>query len=284
VRIALTPEQRMRKVPIGAGRLAASRLGFGLSGLHHLLRHSRRQGLLAAAVDSGINYFDVAPYYGHGLAEVELGKFLAGRRSELLVATKFGLEPNPWLHAVPPLMYGVLVTRRALRGARRGAKTAAPRRNYSSANARLSLERSLRALRTDYVDLLFIHEGSVQQLPDPEILFRVLEQFVSQGKVREIGVAGTASDCIALARRWPQLARALQIDVAPGGQAAEAVRAAALNLHASFGHFRSRQPRSMRQLLGQAVAINPGGVILYSTRSATHLRETVDQLEQLEPC
>jgi len=57
---------------------------------------SRRESLalLSAAWDAGVRHFDVAPLYGHGEAERILGSFLAGRRDEATIVTKFGIEPT----------------------------------------------------------------------------------------------------------------------------------------------------------------------------------------------
>jgi hypothetical protein len=64
--------------------------------------HSARERatVLAAAYDAGIRHFDVAPLYGLGQAEIELGQFLRGRRDTVTVTTKFGLDPAVGLSAV----------------------------------------------------------------------------------------------------------------------------------------------------------------------------------------
>src|SRR5205807_2674411 len=100
--------------------------------------------LLHAALDRGITHFDTARMYGVGQAEVALGEFLAGRRDQVTVATKVGLVPPPSAFRVLPgrLLRGPL-------GVRRG---------FDLRSVQRSLDRSLKALRTDYVDLLFLHE------------------------------------------------------------------------------------------------------------------------------
>ena len=93
----------MRTVALPGTSLLSSRLGFGLSGLHHLLRSKDRQNLLASALNHGITYFDTSPYYGHGVAERELGTFARGRRSGILLATKFGMQHCDELRGVSTL-------------------------------------------------------------------------------------------------------------------------------------------------------------------------------------
>lgn len=87
----------MRGVSLADGRLPSSRLGFGTSSLHHLKTQRERAALLAHCYERGIRHFDSAPLYGHEMAERELGRFIRGRRPDLVVATKFGIEPDPWM-------------------------------------------------------------------------------------------------------------------------------------------------------------------------------------------
>src|ERR1700753_880826 len=107
----------MRTVELPGPRFCASRLGFGLSGLHHVFGSRSRQNLLSSALHSGINYFDTSPYYGHGMAERELGLFAGPRREQIVIATKAGIPANPWLNRSPMLMYSQLAANAALRRA-----------------------------------------------------------------------------------------------------------------------------------------------------------------------
>jgi aryl-alcohol dehydrogenase-like predicted oxidoreductase len=104
-----------------------------------------------AAVDAGINFFDTAPGYGDGLSEQRLGLGLEGLRQKVLVATKIGPD------------------------AMAGDKVAA------------SVERSLRHLRTDYIDLIQIHWPS-RSVPLAETM-GALEALQRAGKVRAIGLS-----------------------------------------------------------------------------------------------
>ena len=104
-----------------------------------------------AAVDVGINFFDTAPGYGEGLSEQRLGQGLEGLRQRVVIATKVG----------PDSMRAPAVA--------------------------ASVERSLRYLRTDYIDLIQIHWPS-REVPLSETL-EALEALKQQGKVRAIGVS-----------------------------------------------------------------------------------------------
>lgn len=272
----------MRKVSLKGTSLSTSRLGFGTSGLHQLLRSRRRQDLLAAAFELGVRHFDTSPFYGHGMAERELGKFARNRRSELLIATKFGIKPNPLLARAPWIMYAQLsanAIQRKITNANRLAIT--PARDYSAREARLSLERSLGALRTDHVDIYFLHDATRALLAPNDELLLTLERLRQEGKARYVGVAGPGRDCIEVVARFPVIAQILQINATGGARDLNLVREAGLPCHLSFGHFRDKTA-PMKTLLTDAVRNNVDGVILYSSRRAPRVAELAAHLAELE--
>jgi aryl-alcohol dehydrogenase-like predicted oxidoreductase len=272
----------MRKVSLKGTSLSTSRLGFGTSGLHQLLRSRKRQALLAAAFDLGIRHFDASPYYGHGIAERELGKFARHRRSELLIATKFGVKPNPLLARLPWLMYAQLSVNAAQRRITRQNRLAiTPARDYSAREARLSLERSLRALRTDHVDIYFLHDPNRALLSPTDELLTALNRLRQEGKTRYIGLAGSARDCIDVAKLFPATVQIMQINAAPGAEEFKLVREAALPCHLSFGHFRGRTA-PMKSLLSDALKVNTTGVVLYSSRHPSRVAQLAAHLTELE--
>jgi aryl-alcohol dehydrogenase-like predicted oxidoreductase len=273
----------MRSIPLTGTGLSSSRLGFGCSGLHHLWRRKLRQDLLAAAFDQGIRYFDTSPYYGHELAERELGRFAKHGRERIIIATKFGLQPDALMSRFPAVMYARLGIHAGLgKLSRRKRFSAAPKRDYSAAYARSSLERSLRSLAVDHVDILFLHEPQLRMLTDADHLVRILEMLKTEGKVRHVGLAGNARDCIDVARHHPALAEIMQVNAAQGNGELALLAAAHLPCHASFGHFRGK-PEPLPALLKDAVTANPRGVILFSTRRPDRLRQMVELLGALEP-
>ncbi|HZO34930.1 MAG TPA: aldo/keto reductase, partial [Gaiellaceae bacterium] len=198
------------RMMLGDTGIATSALGFGCAHLFREPSRSARARLIDRALDAGIVHFDVAPMYGLGAAEAELGRLLRGRRDGVVVATKFGIEPTRRARALAPLQ-GVLARLGARRGradARAGAVGSALYRSglYAAADARASLERSLRALRTDHVDLLLVHD------PPPGVtvggeLRDALEHLQADGLVRAWGVAGE----MALAAGGDDAPRVLQL-------------------------------------------------------------------------
>jgi aryl-alcohol dehydrogenase-like predicted oxidoreductase len=272
----------MRKVSLKGTSLSTSRLGFGTSGLHQLLRSRKRQDLLAAAFDLGVRHFDTSPYYGHGIAERELGRFARNRRSELLIATKFGLKPDPLLGRLPWLMYAQLSVNAAQRRITKQNRLAIiPARDHSAREARLSLERSLRALRTDHVDIYFLHDPTRELLGPNDELIQTLDRLRQEGKARYVGVAGQGRDCIEVVARLPTVAQILQINATAGAHDLNLVRDAGLHCHLSFGHFRDKVA-PVKTLLNDAVRNNVDGVILYSSRRAPRVAEIAAHLAELE--
>src|SRR5690349_10156669 len=87
-------------VVLGSHQINTTRLGFGCGSLFRIPSRARRVQLLGAAYEAGIRHFDVAPMYGLGRAEAELGAFARARRSELTITTKFGIDPTLMAYAL----------------------------------------------------------------------------------------------------------------------------------------------------------------------------------------
>ena len=113
------------------------------------------------ALERGINLIDTAPIYGHGRAEEIVGRAIRthGRREDFFIATKFGLDWNP---------FGVFS-------------------NSTEPRLRAELEASLRRLGTDYIDLYQVHWPDTRT-PIAETA-ALLAEFQRQGKVRSLGVS-----------------------------------------------------------------------------------------------
>lgn len=151
----------MRYKRLGRTGLNVSVIGFGASPLGNVFSDVTSQAVMRAvqsAVEHGINFFDVSPYYGATVAEARLGEALEGKRNGILLATKCG---------------------------RYGAESF----DFSAGTIVRGFEESLRRLKTDYVDLLQAHDiefGEIEQVLDETIpaMLRLKEQ----GKVRSIGL------------------------------------------------------------------------------------------------
>ena len=148
---------------LGQTDLHLSVIGFGASPLgnvYEMTDPAEVKRSVHAAVESGINFFDVSPYYGLTLAEERLGESLIGVRDKVVLATKCG-------------RYGL------------------DSFDFSAQRVTASIDESLRRLKTDYVDLLQAHDvefGNVQQIIDETI--PALRKIQQAGKARYIGISG----------------------------------------------------------------------------------------------
>jgi aryl-alcohol dehydrogenase-like predicted oxidoreductase len=152
----------MRYRPLGDCGLVVSVTGLGCNNFGRRLDLDATRAVVDAALDAGITLLDTADTYGNGGGSEELlGEVLAGRRDEVVLATKFG-------HQQFDMGYGPAA------GAKGGR-----------AYIRRAVERSLRRLRTDYLDLYQIHT------PDPVTpiaeTLAALGELVTEGKVRYLG-------------------------------------------------------------------------------------------------
>jgi len=162
-------QHRVAYRSLGQTSLQLSNIGFGSSPLGDVFRRVEPREAQAAvhqAIDSGINFFDVSPYYGSGLAEERLGEAVHGLRDRVVLATKCG-------------RYGL------------------DSFDFSAPAITSSLEGSLRRLRTNSVDLLQAHDV---EFADPnqivEETIPTLRRLQQQGKTRYIGITGYSLDAL----------------------------------------------------------------------------------------
>ena len=155
---------------IGETGMRVSNLGFGassLGGVFHSIREEEGIRAVHTAVDNGINFIDVSPYYGHLKAETVLGKALKEiPRDKYYLSTKVG-------------RYG-----------KDGVNTW----DYSGKRAIESVYESLERLNVDYIDLINVHdiefqadmEGGLQKIVDETL--PVLVGLKKEGVVRHVGI------------------------------------------------------------------------------------------------
>jgi aryl-alcohol dehydrogenase-like predicted oxidoreductase len=171
---------------------------------------------LHAAYEAGVTFFDTARSYGYGESEAILGEFLQGRRESVVLATKFGIVPVPhrrWKQALKPVVRKILDLVPSARRVIQKQVMAQFRENQFTRDVlHKSLEESLRKLRTDYVDVLFMHSAPASVLAQCDLL-EDLERLIASGKIR---IAGISADpgviATALETQAPPL-RAMQFPV-----------------------------------------------------------------------
>ena len=155
---------------------------------------------LAAARDSGVNFFDTADTYGEGHSEELLGKFLKGRsRDRFILATKCGWDfyspsqkPASFLPGPPEKL-----------------NHAGHRKNFDPGYIRFACEQSLKRLGTDVIDLFQLHNPSLELIRGGELV-SVLEGLKKEGKIRFTGIS-VHTEAEALAALGDPRVQAIQI-------------------------------------------------------------------------
>lgn len=260
----------MRRVTLQGTDINVSRLSFGTASLHHLPTSRQRQSLLAAAFDHGFSHFDTAPYYGFGMAEQELGRFLRGRRGRVTITTKVGLYPPAGSHSNAASVWIRKVAGKVLPAFSR------PVVDWSIAAAAKSLDSSLRRLSINQIDLLLLHEpisGAVQS----GAFLDWLKEEQDDGRIRAWGLAGQA-DCMAawLSINHP-LGRVLQVRDSLDRREADLVRSRGRDLQITYGYLSPSATLAgalqATEILERALRRNATGSILVSTRKLAHLSE-----------
>jgi hypothetical protein len=248
--------------------LEVSRIGLGLAHLH-VMPAPARVALIERALELGITHFDTSRFYSDGLSEATLGRVLGARRAQVTIATKFGLLPTPFIASAGVAAMPLRKLRSLLKKLR---LVPYPMRSYTAATMRRALEDSLRALRTDTIDIYHVHEPP----PDTRLedtLRRELERARSAGKIRFVGISGASIDPVVA--RHPGLFDVLQ--------SAEATWAAGRSvpdithsvLSGAAGRDGRVPPDVVRELMHRALLRRPQGAVIVQTRSPERLAELV---------
>jgi aryl-alcohol dehydrogenase-like predicted oxidoreductase len=158
IRLEKTSTMETRRI----GSLEVSVIGLGCNNFGRRLDAAATTEVVHAALDAGITFFDTADIYGATKSEEFLGRALQGRRSSVVIATKFGMVVDEHHKGAHPTY------------------------------VRQAAEASLRRLGTDYIDLYQLHT------PDPTVPIEdtlgALNELVRAGKVREIGCSNFSAE------------------------------------------------------------------------------------------
>ena len=190
-----------------------------------------RIGLLNYAYDQGVYHFDTAPLYGMGHAERVLGKFIKHKRSQVTIATKYGLDPVKLPSYSDPLVaVGRYLNRRSktankLISALQKQKLSTTKKasnagNVSSINDNKhntynlsalehGLHHSLRELGTDYIDIYLLHECQLSYLNDEVV--DGLNKLVESGKLLAYGLATNRTQANSILEQFPQFKGVIQV-------------------------------------------------------------------------
>lgn len=269
----------MQQILLPGTDLKVSRLGFGTASLHHLFRTKDRHALLGVAFDAGYTHFDTARMYGEGIAERELGRFLLGRRQDVTIASKFGIQPINILEKIPLLLYAHrairVVSNRIWR-----SKDISRKKSYTLEAAEKSLTSSLNALQTDWIDIFFVHEPLITDADTLLHLGGWLEKQKKSGRVRFIGLAGNAVNCMAIAKMTEGLFDVFQVEDSLTSREADVVSAAGAPLQITYGYLR-KSPELINlgnglDIISDALKRNSSGMVLVSSRRAERLQSMAE--------
>lgn len=205
---------------LGRTGLRVTTLGFGaapLGNLYEPVADAAALATVSAALETGINYFDTAPFYGYGLSERRVGDALRGR-TDYVLSTKVG-------RLLEPVARGKRVEH--------GFKSPmpfSPRFDYSYAGIMRSYEDSLQRLGLAHIDILLVHDiGSMTHGTDASRHFAALmtdggydalAELRRRGDIKAIGLGVNEAeiceqvmdrahfDCFLLAGRYTLLEQA----------------------------------------------------------------------------
>jgi aryl-alcohol dehydrogenase-like predicted oxidoreductase len=149
--------------PLGRTGLMVSTLTLGSMEFGSKVSESEADGLFDLAIDAGINVVDTANCYAGGRSEEIVGRLIAQKRDRLLLATKFAVPTDE----KDPNAGGT-----------------------SRHNVIAACEASLRRLKTEHIDIYYVHRPFTQTAIDETL--RALDDLVRAGKVRSIGSSGFA--------------------------------------------------------------------------------------------
>jgi len=159
----------MRYRKFGQSELVVSEVGFGAWTIatDWWGKVGDKAGLVHAALDAGVTFFDTAPVYGDdGFGETILAEIL-GRRDDVIVTTKVGYDID-----APRIAPG---------------HSERPQ-DWRPESVRSQVEASLRRLGRDHIDLLQLHNVRIEPVQD-DALWDELARLQAEGKVRELGIA-----------------------------------------------------------------------------------------------
>jgi aryl-alcohol dehydrogenase-like predicted oxidoreductase len=156
---------------LGRTKLQVSKLGYGAmelrGGRRRLASQDAVARLLNGVLDAGINFIDTSPDYG--VSEELIGQHIAHRRGEFYLASKCGCPID-----VAPSTTGER-----------------PQHVFTRANVRAGVERSLRRMKTDHLDLVQFHISPARAVLEQNDSVEELRVLQREGKVRFIGMSGT---------------------------------------------------------------------------------------------
>jgi aryl-alcohol dehydrogenase-like predicted oxidoreductase len=149
---------------LGSSDLRVSRVGLGCNNFGRRLDLAATKVVIDAALEVGVTFLDTADVYGSGDSERFIGAALAGRRDEVVLATKFGQDAS------------------------------VPGPGGSRAHVRAAIDASLARLGIDWVDLYYYHRPD--GITPLETTLEAMQELVDEGRVRALGLSNLDAEQI----------------------------------------------------------------------------------------
>ncbi len=188
-------------------------------GCVNLTMHENKKSalnILNEAYNEGIVHFDVARLYGGGFCEEILGEFIFDKRDKVKVTTKFGLNPEeislPSISTnnilkIKKIIKHIPFVENIIKKKLRQKSDNHFLNLYSSSEAKKSIEKSLRALKTTYIDCILLHEADIYKANNLELI-NYLKDLKNNGIIKQ---AGIGSDFSAFYNKFDQINEFYQI-------------------------------------------------------------------------
>lgn len=183
-------------IPLGRSGILVSAIGYGslpLSGAYGPADDRESVALMQYVLDAGVNMIDTSNIYGDGHVETLVGQAIQGRRDQAVIATKFGMQ---------------------------GPGLGRPEK------VREALEGSLRRLRTDFVDVMYLHQ--IDPTTPIEDSVGAMAELLDEGKIRAIGLSEVTAGTLArahatypvsaLQQEYSLIAREIETDLLPAAR------------------------------------------------------------------
>jgi len=165
---------------LGNTGITVSEIGFGTWGIggsaYGDVDDNESRRVLKSAFELGITFYDTADLYGDGHSEELLGEVFAGRRDQVVIATKGGTLPHTTFD-MP--------------------------QNFSSQYIEKAIAGSLKRLKTNYIDLYLLHSPRIENIQENDDLLNVLETAKKKGLIRAYGIsARSPADALRAIDEW----------------------------------------------------------------------------------
>jgi D-threo-aldose 1-dehydrogenase len=176
------------RVPLGHTGLQVTRFGLGtapLAGLFEAVPEEAALTVIERSWEAGIRFYDTAPLYGHGLAEMRLGRVLQKRpRDEFTLASKVGRLLRAGAPSEPGQVF-------------RGTPPVNPIFDFSYDGVMRSVEESLERLGLERVDILHIHDPDNHYDEALHGAYRALDQLRREGVIKAVGAGMNQAEMLA---------------------------------------------------------------------------------------